>query len=168
MNGFEKNITQYWKESFPNVWSFLWSPEEARKIPIEHKYQIHFLSKEGTELVNRYLEASKMTRYFPYLPFKEHFKKIDKFHITEGCSRQIKKWLHDRAIPVSQYVFVSNDRSGQAIMLTWKMVLEYWEGLFFAEDITIFDSSLDWGLFYYHEGDLFFGTKLVVDIKAKK
>lgn len=45
-------------------------------------------------------------------------------------------------------------------MLTWKMVIKYWKGLFFAEDLIIVDSSLDWGLFYFHESELYFGKNL--------
>ena len=43
------------------------------------------------------------------------------------------------------------------------MVIKYWEGLFFADDLIIVDSSLDWGLFYFHESELYFGKNVKFD-----
>jgi hypothetical protein len=118
MQDFEKNIIQYWSDEFPNVWSFLWSPEEADKIPEEHKNQIHFLNEKGTNLINRYLESSKMTSGLPYQPFINYFKTVDAFKVTENCNVEIKKWLYNKGIPFSKYVFIDNDRSGRSVMLT--------------------------------------------------
>lgn len=168
MNDFEKNITQYWTNEFPDVWSFLWSPEEAEKISAEHKDQIHFLNDYGTRLINQFLDSSKMTKGLPFEPFKDYFKTIDEFRVTENCENEIKKWLHNKGIPFSKHVFINSDRSGQSVMLTWKMVIKYWEGIFFADDLVIFDSSLEWGLFYYHEGELYYGTEVVFDRNAEE
>ena len=52
MNLFEKKMIDFWESEFPDTWSFLWSPEEAEAISIEHKDQIHFLNNEGTKLLN--------------------------------------------------------------------------------------------------------------------
>lgn len=168
MNDFEKNMTQYWADNFPKVWSFLWSPEEARDISAEHKDQIHFLNEEGTIFLNNLLDATKMTKHLPYYPFREYFGKIDTFTITENCEEKIKKWFYDKGIPFSKYVFVAQDRCGQGVMLTWKMVIKYWEGLFFSEDIFIFDSSLEWAMFYYHESTLYFGTDIIYDVREEE
>lgn len=51
-----------YKTEFPKKWSFLWSPEEAELIPNEHKDQIHFLNKEGTEFVKKIFEFFKNVR----------------------------------------------------------------------------------------------------------
>lgn len=168
MNEFEKDITQYWTEEFPISCSFLWSPEEAHKIPIEHKDQIHFLNKKGTKLINEYIDNSKMTKGLPFEPFIHYFKTINEFKITENCGNEIMKWLYEKGIPFSKYVFVDSDRSNQSIMLTWKMVIKYWEGLFFSDDLIIFDSSLEWGLFYSHNDELFFGKKVIFDREAEE
>ncbi|WP_421753227.1 hypothetical protein [Croceimicrobium sp.] len=167
MKDFEKQMTQYWMKEFPSVWSFLGSPEEAGKIPTEHKDQIHFLNDRGTELIEQFLESSKMTKGFPFKPFIDYFKRIDDFRITENCDTEIKKWLYNKGIPFSKYVFIDYDRSGHALMLTWKMILKYWEGIFFAEDILIFDSALQWGLFYYHGDQLWFGSEVIFKPKAE-
>ena len=62
MNVLEENLAEF-KTNFPKSWSFLWSPEEAEKISEEHKDQIHFLNKKGTEIVKEYLNSSKMLAY---------------------------------------------------------------------------------------------------------
>ena len=162
MNEFENLLSKYSSE-FPKTWSFLWSPEEAEQIPNEHKDQIHFLNEEGTKLLDTYLDSTKITRGLPYSPFKDYFKKIDTFTVTEQCDSEIKKWLYKRGIPFSHYVFISSDRSGYSVMLTWKMVIKYWEGIFFSEDLIIFDTSLNWGLFYYHESQLYYGEQNIFD-----
>lgn len=166
MNDFEKSIIQYWTDEFPEVWSFLLSPEKARKIPTGHKDQIHFLNEKGTNLISEFLDSSKMTQGFPFEPFKNYFKKVDKFGITENRQNEIKKWLYSKGIPFSKYVFIDSDRSGQSVMLTWKMVIKYWEGIFFVDDLIIFDGSLEWGLFYYHEDEIYFGTDKIFDKKT--
>ncbi|MEP5943914.1 MAG: hypothetical protein ABJ356_05090, partial [Balneola sp.] len=101
-------------------------------------------------------------------PFEKYFKNIDEFRVTKNCDSAIKKWLYNNGIPFSKYVFIDCDRSGQSVMLTWKMVIKYWEGIFFADDIVIFDSSLQWGLFYYHESEVYFGTDVIFDRKVEE
>ena len=49
-----------------------------------------------------------------------------------------------------------------------KYVIKYWKGLFFADDLVLFDSSLEWGLFYHHEDELYFGTEIVFDRKGEE
>ena len=60
-----------------------------------------------------------------------------------------------------------SDNSGQAIMLTWKMVIKYWKEMFWVTDLKIFDGSLNWALFYYHENQLFFGKDNMFDQEAE-
>lgn len=153
-----ENIKDFSTE-FPNTWSFLWSPEEANSISNEHKDQIHFLNKEATEFVRNYIYNSNMLTVQVWKPFNErYFKTIEEFDVSEVCDQEIKKWLHSKPIPFQKYVYVDYDRSGQAVTLTWKMVIKYWKGLFFGEDIIIFDETLNWGLFSFHEDKLFYGT----------
>lgn len=157
------NIKTYSTE-FPNNGSFLCSPEEANSISQEHKDQIFFLNDEASEFIGNYIESSKMITGPVWKPFNErYFKIIEEFDVTENCEKEIKKWLHNKAIPFDKIVYIEGDRSGQSIALTWKMVIKYWEGLFFSDDIIIFDETLNWGLFYFHEDKLFFGNGKIYD-----
>ena len=170
MNVLEENIAEF-KTDFPKSWSFLSSPEEAEKISEEHKDQIHFLNKKGTEIVKDYLNSSKLLGFSTrtdWSPFTQgYFKTESKFQVYENCESEIKKWLYNLGIPFDKYVFVDSDNSGQAIMLSWKMVIKYWEGMFWDTDLTIFDGSLNWALFYYHESRLYFGKDNVFDQEAE-
>lgn len=155
------NIKTY-STNFPKTWSFLWSPEEASEIPHEHKDQIYFLNNEASKFVRNYINSSKMVTGPLFKPFnKRYFKTVEEFEVTENCESEIKKWLYSKSIPFRKYVFIDCERSGHTVMLTWKMVIKYWEGLFFANDLIIFDESLNWGLFYFHEDILYFGSDKV-------
>ena len=157
------NIKTY-STDFPKTWSFLWSPEEASKIHQEHKDQIFFLNNEASEFIRNYFDSSKMVTGPSWKPFNErYFKTIQEFVVTESSEKEIKKWLYNKPIPFDKFVFIYGDRSGQEIVLTWKMVVKYWEGLFFADDLIIFDETLNWGLFYFHEDRLYYGTDKIYD-----
>jgi len=158
-----ENIKTYSAE-FPEAWSFLWSPEEASKIPQEHKDQIFFLNNEASEFVENYINSSKIITGPLWKPFNEkYFETIEEFEVTEDCEHEIKKWLYSKPIPFNKFVFIYSDRSGQSVTLTWKMVIKYWEGIFFADDLIIFDETLNWGLFYFHEDRIYFGSDKIYD-----
>lgn len=157
------NIKTY-STDFPGTWSFLWSPEEAERIPEKHKDQIFFLNNKAGEFIRNYINSSKMITGPLWKPFNErYFKSIKELQVTEGCDKEIKKWLYNTSIPFDRFVFIDSDRSGQSVTLTWKMVIKYWEGIFFADDLIIFDETLNWGLFYFHEDRLYYGTEKIYD-----
>lgn len=158
------NIKTY-ATDFPKTWSFLGSPEDANAIPEEHKDQIFFLNKEATTFLKNYLGSAKMIKWPAWEPFNErYFKTIQSFEVTENRENEIKKWLYNKPIPFDKFVFADNQiHSGQAVMLTWKMVIKYWEGLFGGDDSIIFDETLNWGLYYWHEDWLFFGMDKIYD-----
>lgn len=152
------NIKEYSIE-FPQVWTFLWSPEEADKIPLEHKDQIFFMNKGATSFLSSYLENNLFPLYYEpkIFPFKakQQFKE-DQFIIENNNKSELSKWLYNRGIPFDHYVFVYPDRSGYAVMMTWKMIMKYSEGLFFAEDLYIFDRTSNWLLSFDHNDILSF------------
>jgi hypothetical protein len=157
------NIKSYATE-LPKTRSFLWMPEDADKLSQEHKDQIFFLNEEASAFIRNYINNSKMYTGPLWKPFNEkYFKTIEEFEVTENCENEIKKWLYSKPIPFDKMVYVYGDPCGQEIALTWKMVIKYWEGLFFADDLIIFDESLNWGLFYFHEDRLFFGSDKIFD-----
>lgn len=157
------NIKTY-STDFPKTWSFLSSPEEASEIPQEHKEQIFFLNDEASKFVKNYIDSSKMVTGPLWKPFNErYFKTIKEFEVTENCESEIKKWLYNKSISFDKYVFIDSKRSEQSVTLTWKMVIKYWKGLFFADDFIIFDEILNWGLFYFHEDKIYFGSEKIYD-----
>jgi hypothetical protein len=158
-----ENIKEF-STAFPKTWTFLGWHMDADKIPEEHKDQIYFLNEEASKFLREYIESSKMMTGPVWKPFNErYFKSLDEFKLTGTTKKEIKKWLYNKPIPFGKFVYLDGDKSGQVIMLTWKMVIKYWEGLFFADDISIFDETLNWGLFYFHEDTLVFGTDKIYD-----
>ena len=157
------NIKSYATE-FPKSRSFLWLVENVDELSQEHKDQIFFLNEEASAFIRNYINNSKLYTGPSWKPFNErYFKTIEAFELTENCESEIKKWLYSKPIPFEKMVYVYGDPSGQEIALTWKMVIKYWEGLFFADDLIIFDESFNWGLFYFHEDRLFFGSDKIYD-----
>jgi len=154
-----ENIQNYSIE-FPDEWTFLWSAEEARQISNAHKDQIYFLNDEATNFVNRYLETSKIIGRLEDPISQNYFNNIEKYQITENTA-DLKKWLFNTNLPFDKFVFTDCTSGGYSIMLTWKMVIKYCEGLFFSEDLYIFDNTLNWALFYYHENEITFGLKKI-------
>lgn len=153
------NIKSY-KTDFPNTWTFLWSPEEAAKIPDEHKAQIHFLNDEAKTFLASFIQNNNILTSSQNQPLNPiFFDKIEDYDIDEMSGNEIRKWLQSKPIATESYVFINAERSGQAVALTWKMVQTYFEGLFFSDDLLIFDQSLNWALFYHHEDYISFGYK---------
>lgn len=83
-----ENIKTY-STDFPKAWSFLWSPEEANKIPLEHKDQIFFLNSEACGFAENYINSSKMITGPLWKPFNEkYFTTIEEFDVTENCDHE--------------------------------------------------------------------------------
>ena len=76
---------------------------------------------------------------------------------------RLKKWLYKRGISFGTWVFVLENSNDQAILTTWKMVVKYSSELFIMPDMMVFDRTLNWCLFYFHEGKLFFGKDNIYD-----
>jgi len=72
--------------------------------------------------------------------------------------RAVRKWLFRRRLPFRARVLLSY-QPGEAIATTWKMVVKYWEDLWYpgSDDLTVVDGSLTWALLLWHEEQAFFG-----------
>jgi hypothetical protein len=80
--------------------------------------------------------------------------------IDPEAVRRVRKWLFQRGIPFSHRVFLSWS-STEAAVTTWKMVVRYWDDLWYpaSDDLVVFDSSLSWALFFWHEEEAFFASR---------
>ena len=160
MNTFEKEMTKYWTNETPQTYSFLGSPEEAKNVQQTHKDQIHFLDPEGTKLISELINSTGMLdKAFVQKPFVNYFSNIETLIVGED-EKALKKWLYNRGIPFSRWVYLDSDNLNQCVMMTWKMVIKYCSDIFFAHDVSISDSTLRWGLFYYHSDEMYFGKDI--------
>ena len=83
--------------------------------------------------------------------------RIDAYEVDEV--RRVRKWLFQRPLPFKQEVFVCWDRHTAAIT-TWKMIVRYWDVFWYpsSDDVCVFDTSLAWLLFLWHEEEAFFAS----------
>lgn len=158
-----ENIKTYSTE-IPETWGFLWTLDEVDMLPQEHKDQIYFLNDEASLFLRNYISSSKMATGPVWKPFNDkYFKTIEEFQVHENSDDEIKKWLYNKPIRFDKFVYLQNESNGHSATLTWKMIIKYWKDFFFADDIMIFDETLNWGLFYFHENKLFFATDKIYD-----
>lgn len=151
----------------PGSWTLFGSPEDFDNFPEQHREQILFLNKASGKYIYDFVASAKLLTGDLWEPFaKGNFKTVEQFSDFSGTAESkqaLKKWLFNRAIPFKAWVFVLPNYNDYPILTTWKMIIKYSGNLFFADDITIFDNSLNWCLFFYHEGHLFFGRDNVFD-----
>ena len=158
-----ENITEY-SLSKPSGWSVFGSVEDFDQLPSEHRDQILFLNRQANNYLYEYLEASKLLTGPIWDPFQQgNFKTVDEFTDLED-EKKLKKWLYQRGIPFSRWVFLLPNYSEDPIYLTWKMVIKYsWDVFWGVSDVVLFDETNNWCLFYFHEEHLFFGKDNVFD-----
>lgn len=75
----------------------------------------------------------------------------------------LKKWLYNKGIPFSNEVFVLCDNNPQALLMTWKMLIKYAFDLSLVGNTMVFDQTINWCLFNYHEGQLHFAKNAIYD-----
>ena len=151
----------------PNGWTMFGSPEDFDNIPDVHKEQILFIDKEATKFIYEYCSSAKLIADDLWKPFSnDNFKSIEEysnFSETVDRKQELKKWLFNRGIEFKKWLFVLPNYNEYPVLTTWKMVVKYSDDLFQSDDITIFDRTLNWCLFYFHPGKLTFGKDNIYD-----
>jgi hypothetical protein len=140
---------------FTLKWRF--TEEKYDCLPEQHLNELRPLDKAGAEFLADYLSNCKIHSEFP---FKNGlFRNLDKTQILENNEKKVTKWLYQRAIPFDKEVYLSWD-GNNGIITKWKFVVKYWNSLFYggADDLTVFDQSLEWALLFFHEDEIHFGT----------
>jgi hypothetical protein len=150
----------------PNGWTVFGNAEEFDALPVATKDQIFFLTREATGNLIDLAHTARLVTDGGWDPFsKSNFKTVETFRDfwSNDESRQLlKKWLYHRGIAFSNKVFLLQN-SELGILTTWKMVLRYSPFIFPGDDTMIFDRTLNWCLFYYHEDMMFFGRDISYD-----
>lgn len=148
---------------FPPRYSFLGTAEEAEAIPATHKDQIFFLDAEASAYVRAYLDSAHMVTWRAWEPFNPRYFDTVQAISLDDDRIDVPKWLYEKPIPFSKQVYLCASLQEAAVALTWKMVIKYWTGICRGSDVVIFDESLNWCLFYFHEDHLFWGSDKVYD-----
>jgi hypothetical protein len=161
------NIEQYNVpiEGHPLKWIF--EDSEEKTISEEHRDQIFALTPGAAKLLWNLESQFKIfgREFFE----KKFFKENEEWVITGKSDEEIKKWLFNRGIPFSHKVFVSIQPEWGFVM-TWKMAIKNFDGLFRGSDQTIWDRTLNWGLAYDHNDVFYFGRNRIYnsDIEAER
>jgi hypothetical protein len=75
--------------------------------------------------------------------------------------RRVRKWLYRCGVPFGRRVLLSWDER-EAARTTWKMVVKHWDVMWWpSDDLVVFDESLSWGVFFWHEGEVFLARRVV-------
>jgi len=136
-------------------------------LPDTHKAQIFFLDATASQFLYAFIEHACLLSDGGWAPFSyANYKTIDQFEHATDVQENIpllKKWMYNRGIPFSNEVFVLSDSNEQPLLMTWKMVIKYAFDLFLIGDTLIFDASINWAVYNYHEGKLFFAKDNIYD-----
>ncbi|HSC52528.1 MAG TPA: hypothetical protein VLC98_02850 [Phnomibacter sp.] len=137
-------------------------------LPETHKEQVHFLNSEATKYLWSFTGVSAhLFTSGNWDPFaKGNFKTIEKFsHLCndEADNQLLKKWLFNRGIPFKQWIFILSEDHDNAVLTTWKIFVKHCTHFLFSGDTVVFDHTLNWTLFYFHENELTFGKDKVYD-----
>lgn len=152
------NIYEYTipMDSFHLEWRF--TEEKYDLLPNEHLNQLKPLNEEASKFLWNFIEQTDLHNDMPFK--KDLFKTIDKAKILEDNKKDIKKWLYHRGLPFDKQVFLSW-RPTYGMIVPWKIFIKYFDSFYYggSDDLTIIDQSLTWSLLFYHEDEIYFGTK---------
>jgi hypothetical protein len=151
----------------PDEGTIFWSAKEFDSLPETHREQILFLDKTASEYIYEFSSAAHLMTGGVWDPFaKGNFKTVEEFSDfsrTEESKQRLKKWLFNRQISFSTWVFVLFNGNDGPMLMTWKMLIKYSDDLFIMDDVMVFDSTLNWCLFFFHEDKIFFGKDNIYD-----
>jgi hypothetical protein len=151
----------------PNGGSIFGSLADYDALPETHKAQILFLDKAAEKYIYEFIDLARLPSNGGWAPFENgNFKTVEQYSHVVDLQENIpllKKWLYSRGIPFRNWVFVLSDSNEQPLMMTWKMLIKYAFDLFLIGDTMVFDQTINWCLFNYHEGQLHFAKDAVYD-----
>lgn len=153
------NIKQF-STARPQTPSAFGTAAEFDALPETYKAQIFFLDITARKFLYEFIDHTYLLSDGGWAPFSyANYKTIEQYEHAVDLHDNIpllKKWMYNRGIPFSNYVFVLTDSNEQPLLMTWKMVIKYAFDLFLIGDTLIFDPTINWAVYNYHEGKLFF------------
>jgi hypothetical protein len=152
------DVTTIPMDQFPLRWRL--TDPKYRVLPAAHLEQIQPLDAASAR---RLLELSRP--WYREQPFTLGFF-ADVVSTPLGGddgdeeARRVRKWLYGRGVPLKHRVFLSWSVT-EAAVTTWRMVVKYWDDLWYpsSDDLAVFDESLSWALFLWHEEEAFFASR---------
>ena len=150
------DLTTVTMDEFPLRWRF--TDPKHRLLPSADLAQIEPLDARSAR---RLLELS--SRWHPMPPsVRASFASVAKTSI-DACGAEavarVQDWLCQRGVPLNKQVFALWD-SHTALTTRWEIIAKYWDVFWYpsSDDLLIFDTSLGWVLFLWHEEEAFFAS----------
>lgn len=148
---------QDYRIPMPEEYTLLGNQQDYAQLPPHWQEQIHFYNKAGSNFLYDYWESADLITGPLYQPFLgSALPQLEQWSSWE--SPELAQWLYDRGIAFKQEVWLLANFKPTAVQMTWKMVIKLREELFNGDDVVVFDNSLQWCLFYYHEEEFFWGS----------
>lgn len=133
----------------PLAWVF----ESEVPLSAEYEDQLFALAPEAARFLRRFEESQRC------LYSLNAYQDEAEFSFDIGQEQEVKKWLYRRGIPFDQSVFwVAGP--GRAFVMSWKVMIKFWDSIFRASDEIIWDATLNWVLRYNHNQVFLFQQNL--------
>lgn len=146
-------------KEFDRKWLF--TDEDGNLASKEHQDQIFILTKEAS------IFLWDVESEYGILSSEKYFKNISNFDSSFSDNKEIKKYLYNLGVPFDHKVFISMQPTS-GFVLTWKMVIKYSHRIFWANDQTVWDKTLNWKLEFHHDGEFTFGKDYIFNGQADK
>jgi len=142
--------------TFHLKWRF--TEEKYKLLPKDDLNQLKPLDNAAAKFFCEYLSQNNLHDNFPFK--KDIFKAVDTIKVSLGNEDEIKQWLYQCGLPFDEPVFLSWDEE-TAMIVNWEMVIKYFDSFYYpsSDDLTVFDKNLKWTVLFYHEDEIYFGTK---------
>jgi len=160
-----ENIESFSIPLAEHMFKHLFELEDQEEIIEEHKDQIIALTIEASQFLWNFENDVRIGSFYPNV--SKYFRDVEEFSFGEDSEKEVKKWLFNRGIPFDRKVYISIQPTS-AFVITWKILVKYSASLFFAHDLIIWDTSLNWGLYYQHDDIFHFGKHRIYDGEAEQ
>ena len=150
-------------DDFQMKWRF--TEKEYSILPNQALDLLKPLDSEASNFLWSYILKANLHDDTPFK--KGFFRTIDNARILENNEKDIMKWLYNRGLPNDKLVYLSW-RPTEAMIVPWKLLIKYFDSFYYSssDDLTVIDQSLNWALLFYHDDEIYFGTK--EDFKASE
>ncbi|WP_104421883.1 hypothetical protein [Neolewinella xylanilytica] len=152
------NIVKIHKTEMSNFglkWRFV--DDNYNNLPLTVLNQLVTLNAEGAEKLSDILVKNGVHIDFPFN--KRMFDQLIIYDIELEDVAGVRRWLNGLGLNRDEPIYLHwSDKS--AMVTSWGIVIDYYDDFFYpgSDDLTIFDSSLNWAVLFFHESQIYFGT----------
>jgi hypothetical protein len=127
-------------------------------LPLADLHQLKPLNNMSSKFLDDFITTKQLHKHAPFK--KGFFNKADKIKITNDNHEEVRNWLLEHGISLTQEVFLSWDTT-TTMITPWKLLIQYFDDFHYtaSDDLTVFDESLDWALLFSRKNVIYYGAK---------